>query len=335
MATINSITETLNKIIKFKVNHSIFIWGPPGIGKSSVVKQVANNNDMELIDLRVSQLAPTDLRGVPFIKDDEISRFAPPSFLPREGSGILFLDELNMATPAMMGVAQQLILDRKVGDYEVPENWFIVAAGNRSKDRAAVSQMPSPVGNRFIHFDVEPDLDSWKKHAIKEEVDERIISFLNFRPELLFKLDKNNPAWPSPRSWGFASDLLNIGLDSVSSAVGDGVSAEFNGFTTVFNSLPDIEGIFKGNKGIKVPHEPSLLYASCGALVSRAKSANDLFMGFKWLINGDVTEDYAFCYMSDVLVALQAKNILNEFVKIARTDKQYQKFLPKIQEMMS
>src|SRR6185503_10863144 len=140
--------------IRNNIKLSTMIWGPPGIGKSSIVAQMAEAHEMDCIDLRLSQLAPTDLRGLP-VAENGVSRWYPPEFLPREGSGILFLDELNLAPPAMQGMAQQLILDRRVGSYSVPPDWFVWAAGNRKEDRAAVVDTPAPQDKRFIHLTVE------------------------------------------------------------------------------------------------------------------------------------------------------------------------------------
>lgn len=330
MATVSAIRDSLKKVVANNVKHSVFLWGAPGIGKSSVVQSVASELDMQLIDLRISQLAPTDLRGLPYIEDG-LAKFAPPSFLPTEGTGILFLDEANQASPSMMALAQQLILDRQVGDYKVPAGWFIVAAGNRTSDRAAVSQMPAPVANRFIHFEVESDLASWKEYAIASGVDEQIISFMNFRPELLFKFEKNATAWPSPRSWSFADTLLQIGLD-IAAAVGEGASAEFRAYQTVFLRLPDVDKILSG-EAVDMPTEPSLMYAVCGAIVARARTANDFFNGMKWLLAA-ATEDYVGLYMSDAMVALKAKNLLGAFVKIVSKDKDVKNFMTKYQSLL-
>jgi MoxR-like ATPase len=168
-----ALEKYLQQLIQNQLFLSTMIWGAPGIGKSSIVKQVANANKIEFIDLRLSQLAPTDLRGLPvaIAPNSEngnlgTSTWYPPEFLPREGAGILFLDELNMAPPAMQGVAQQLILDRCVGAYQVPEGWYIWSAGNRKEDRASVFEMPSPLANRFLHLEVEADFDSFKAYAL-------------------------------------------------------------------------------------------------------------------------------------------------------------------------
>ena len=113
-----------------------FLWGAPGIGKSSIVKQIADSLNIGFIDLRLALMDPTDLKGIPFYdKESHSALWAPPAFLPRDGTGILFLDELNSAPPSVQASAYQLILDRKVGEYELPDGWAIVSAGNRESDR--------------------------------------------------------------------------------------------------------------------------------------------------------------------------------------------------------
>lgn len=140
--TPEALAGSLTAILSNEIKLSLMIWGPPGVGKSSIVAQCATENGLDLIDLRLSQLAPTDLRGLP-VPVDRVCTWYPPEFLPRDGRGILFLDEINMAPPAMQGIAQQLILDRKVGSYEVPDGWFVWAAGNRKEDKASVFDLPT------------------------------------------------------------------------------------------------------------------------------------------------------------------------------------------------
>ena len=130
-------------VVTQRITHAVMIWGPAGIGKSSIVSQVAAAHELAFVDVRLSQLAPTDLRGLP-VPDGKVSRWLPPEFLPQGGTGVLFLDELNMAPPTLQGVAQQLILDRRVGSYVLPDGWFVWAAGNRKEDRAATFDMPAP-----------------------------------------------------------------------------------------------------------------------------------------------------------------------------------------------
>ena len=139
----SNISTVVNKLIDQKL--PVFIWGAPGIGKSSIVKQIAKQRELEFIDLRLSLLDPTDLKGIPFFNSEtKEGIWAKPSFLPskQDSKGILFLDEINTAPPAVQASAYQLILDRKVGEYELPEGWSIVAAGNRENDRGVVYKMP-------------------------------------------------------------------------------------------------------------------------------------------------------------------------------------------------
>ena len=333
MLTVNvsEASKHLNSVIKGGIKTSIMMWGAPGIGKSSIVNKVAEENEMEVIDVRLSQLAPTDLRGLPYVENGE-ARFAPPSFLPKSGKGLLFLDEVNLAPPAIQNVAMQLVLDRKVGDYTVPDDWFIIAAGNRVEDRAAVSQMPAPLTNRFLHFTVEADLTSWKEYALTSGVEEKIISFLTFRPELLHSFNKNAIAWPSPRSWDFASDLYKIGLP-VDAAVGEGAASEFNSFVKLYSKLPDVDKIKSGDRKVKAPKEPSIIYAITGALVSRSETAEEFYNSMMWLI-GSVTEDYVGVFMSDTMTRLRSLGIQGQFVSKLTKSTEAKKFVAKYQELL-
>lgn len=275
-----SLQDYLHGLVEANIQHSLMIWGPPGIGKSTIVAKVATDCQFDFVDLRLSQLAPTDLRGLP-VADNGISRWYPPEFLPTQGQGILFLDEINMAPPAMQGVAQQLILDRKVGNYIVPEGWFIWAAGNRKEDRAAVFQMPSALTNRFLHLEILPDFDSFKFWGLKCGISEEILAFLAFRPSLLHKIHAQHPAWPSPRSWEMADQLFKSHL-SVQPAIGKAAD-EFTAFLSVYQSLPDLDEILTGKTQAKFPSEPSQRYAVTLGLVVRADSAEKAFHALKWL----------------------------------------------------
>ena len=191
----------------------VMIWGPPGVGKSQLVAEVARQHSVPLIDIRLSQLEPSDLRGIPF-RTDELVQWAVPGMLPdteRHGSsGILFMDEITSATPAVSAAAYQLILDRCLGEYRVPDGWVIFAAGNRQGDRGVTYSMPTPLANRFTHFGFDANLDDWVVWAHRHGIDDRVIAFLRFRPELLFDFDPalDPVAFPTPRSWEFAHRAL-------------------------------------------------------------------------------------------------------------------------------
>jgi hypothetical protein len=290
------LSSFLNRLVASNIKLSTMIWGPPGIGKSSIVAQTASAHKIGFIDLRLSQLAPTDLRGLPVADAKrKSSTWYAPEFLPKRGHGVLFLDEINLAPPTMQGMAQQLILDRRVGNYVVPQGWFIWAAGNRKEDRATVFDMPAPLGNRFIHLEVSPDLDSFKTYALLNRVDPRIISFVSFRPELLHRLDAQQPAWPSPRSWVMASALLDVGLD-VAPAIGAACATEFKAFLDLYSQIPNLRDILEGkaNKH-EFPSEPSVRYATVIGLMAAAQTGNEGYNAIRWLTSHASAEWVQLC----------------------------------------
>jgi MoxR-like ATPase len=300
----------LEQLISNDVQHAVMMWGKPGIGKSSIVRQLAESRDIEFVDVRLSQLMPSDLRGVP-VPTDGTTHWAPPSFLPHDGSGILFLDEINMAPPALQGVAQQLILDRRVGDYELPDGWFVWAAGNRADDRAAVYEMPGPLANRFLHVDVSISLDDFKQYAYSNKLHDSVIGFLSFKPSLLHKVDPNNSAWPSPRTWEMASSLLYADL-SVDSAVGDGVAIEFGAYVKLKEQLPDIAAIVSGKSKLKFPDEPSIAYATVTALVTHVETAKHAENAFFWSIE-NASAEWVQLLATDLFPQLREKGLFQKF----------------------
>lgn len=252
-----------------------FIWGPPGIGKSSIVKQIASANGYQFIDLRLSLMDPTDLKGIPFYdKEEHQALWAPPSFLPREGEGILFLDELNSAPPAVQASAYQLILDRKVGEYTLPDGWAIVAAGNREGDRGVVYRMPSPLANRFVHLEMDVSVDDWRDWAYESGLDERVIAYIGYKSDDLFSFDPtlNEKSFATPRSWEFVSSLLRSQMDdkllleTIGGAIGKERAVRFLSFAKVMHKLPDIEAILESGQG-EYPEEVDVLHALATGLV--------------------------------------------------------------------
>ena len=259
----------------------VMLWGPPGVGKSQIVAQVGQRHAVPVIDLRLSQMEPSDLRGIPF-REGNLVEWAIPAMLPdtqRHGAqGILFLDEITSAVPSVSAAAYQLILDRRLGDYRVPEGWAIFAAGNRQGDRGVTYTMPAPLANRFSHFEVELNLDDWVAWAYQHQLDERVIGFLRFRPELLFKFDPaHNPvAFPTPRSWEFAHRALQkfvnspqLLLNTLQACVGTAAGIELKAFIDHLDQMPDIDAILRGET-VKTPQEVDLQYAVASALVGRA-----------------------------------------------------------------
>jgi hypothetical protein len=259
----------------------VMLWGPPGVGKSQMIAQIAERHNVQVIDIRLSQMEPTDLRGIPFRTDDKVE-WATPALLPdveRHGeTGILFLDEITSAAPTVSAAAYQLILDRRLGEYQVPDGWAIFAAGNRQGDRGVTYTMPAPLANRFSHFEVDTHLDDWVAWAYANGIDERVIAFLRFRPELLFDFDPaHNPvAFPSPRSWEFAhrglqkfGDNPELLLGALQACVGPAAGIELKAFVDNLDNMPDIDAIMRG-EDVNVPKEIDLQYAVAAALVGRA-----------------------------------------------------------------
>ncbi len=264
----------------------VMLWGPPGVGKSQMVMQVAERHDVPVIDIRLSQMEPSDLRGIPF-RNNELVEWAIPAMLPdadRHGrEGVLFLDEITSAAPSVSAAAYQLILDRRLGNYRVPPGWVIFAAGNRQGDRGVTYTMPAPLANRFSHFEVDANLDDWVAWAYANGIDDRIIAFLRFRPDLLFDFDPaHNPvAFPSPRSWEFAhrallkfQDYPDLLLSSLQACVGPAAGVEVNAFIASLDQMPDLDAIIRG-EDVTAPREIDLQYAVAAALVGQAIRVRD------------------------------------------------------------
>jgi hypothetical protein len=267
----------------------VMLWGPPGVGKSQMVAQVAGRHAVPVVDIRLSQMEPSDLRGIPFRVEQRVE-WAIPAILPNAerhaAAGVLFLDEITSAPPAVSAAAYQLILDRRLGEYQVPDHWAIFAAGNRQGDRGVTYSMPAPLANRFSHFEVDTHLDDWVAWAYANGLDERVIAFLRFRPELLFDFDPaHNPvAFPSPRSWEFAHRALQKFQDepqllqgTLQACVGPAAGIEVTAFVNSLDQMPDLDAICAGDD-VLVPKEIDLQYAVAAALVGkaiRARAAED------------------------------------------------------------
>ncbi|HEU4409836.1 MAG TPA: MoxR family ATPase [Polyangiaceae bacterium] len=323
----------LAALVRRQLRLSVMIWGPPGVGKSSVVAQVARDGDLSFIDLRLGQLAPTDLRGLP-VAEGKVARWLPPEFLPVEGAGVLFLDELNMAPPTLQGIAQQLILDRRVGSYVVPDGWFIWAAGNRKEDRASVFDMPAPLANRFVHLEVLPDFESFRRYGIDAGFHERILAFLSYRPTLLHKLDPARPAWPSPRSWEMANALYEAGLD-VAPAVGPGAAAEFEAFAQLYEKLASIDEVLRG-RGDRVgfPAEPSARYAVTVALGLRAQTSEQAVGAFRWLA-GRGGAEWVQLYLGNLVAQMRARGLMGVLATCMREEPAFGEFVRDYQALLN
>ncbi len=266
--------SALNGLIDVRL--PAFIWGSPGIGKSEIVAQVAESRatpkkPYELRDVRLGLMDPTDIKGFPCPEPAKNQmRWLPPDFLPTKGSGLLFLDELTTAPPAVQAASYQLVLNRKVGNYSLPPGWDIVAAGNKESDRAVSHRMSTALANRLIHLHLEPDLDEWVAHAMDKGIHEHRIAFLRFRSNLLHVFDPNTKthAFPSPRSWFFLDKIAQgaglkgqVEYDVLKGTVGEAAATEYTSFIRVIRDLPTIDEIRVNPDGTPVPESPATLYA--------------------------------------------------------------------------
>ena len=245
----------------------VFLWGPPGVGKSSIVRAIAKERKLALIDIRASLLDPTDLRGLPAVTGGKAVWY-PPSFLPQDpaSSGLLFFDELNAAPPLVQASLYQLTLDRKVGEYVLPDGWHIVAAGNRAEDSSIVFRMPAALSNRFVHLDFEVDAEDWRSWALKAGIHLLVMSFLAVRPALLFDMKGSLRAFPTPRSWEMLSAALKqFGqaadfVDLAKGIVGEGPAMEFAGFCRRALNEEQILAIVDDPRGAELPEDLGELY---------------------------------------------------------------------------
>ena len=262
----------------------LLIHGAPGVGKSQIVKQVAEELGIGFIDVRLAEMDAVDIRGLPSVDNDKHSMtWNPPDFWPRDekSKGILFLDEIVSCDRSIQVAAYELILDRKLGDlYHVPTGWYICAAGNRVEDRAVAMSMSSALANRFMHVELAEDCDSWVKWAINAGINPAVVGFIRYRPEMLHHMEGENLeyGWPSPRSWEKVSHMVDIMEKTnakkttvkkiVFGLVGPGAGAEFMEFyknRAVYENI--LEMMLDENKPVVIPDKADQQYAMASALV--------------------------------------------------------------------
>ena len=269
-------TEARRAIMRaFKKQRPLFLWGPPGIGKSELVASIAEELGGVTVDLRLGQMEPTDIRGIPFYnKDSGKMDWAPPIDLPDEEMAsqypvvVLFLDEMNQAAPAVQGSAFQLILNRRIGKYHLPKNVVIVAAGNRDSDKGISYRMPTPLANRFVHLEMRPDFESWQQWAVNNRIHKDVVGYLSFAKQDLYDFDPRSSgrSFATPRSWTFVSELLEDGDDStnmdlIAGTIGEGLAVKFMAHRKISSNMPNPEDILAGKVNELKTKEVSAMYS--------------------------------------------------------------------------
>lgn len=269
------------------IQRPTMIWGPPGVGKSDVVRGVVallnekikvKKNHYRFVDIRLSNCDPTDLKGFPMPDAaDKTMMFFPMKSLPTDGFGVLFLDEINAAPPAVQAGAYQLVLDRKIGDYELPPGWTVLAAGNRSTDRSVVHAMPAALCNRFVHLDYTVDHEDWNNWAIRNNISETTRGYIRMQPGDINveKIEPGARAFHTPRTWAFADQVINSKLRSevmlpiLQGTIGEGMATKLIGFARDRKNMPDLDKIPLDPDGVAVPDSPSTRYAVLAGLETR------------------------------------------------------------------
>jgi len=305
-------SEVRNAIMRcFAVKRPAFIWGPPGIGKSELVEGITKDLDGVMYDLRLGQMEPTDIRGIPFYnKEAAVMDWAQPVDLPQgeqlvvdaikagqfeieaeTGTKIedlpvvvLFLDEMNSAPPSVLAAAYQLILNRRIGKYKLPDNVVMLAAGNRESDKGVTFRMPTPLANRFVHFEMKVSFDDWLEWAVQNNVHADVVGYLSFAKQDLydFQPKSSSRAFATPRSWVFVSELIDDDTldnrtvtDLVAGTVGEGLAVKFVAHRKVASKMPNPSDILQGKvKDLEVK-EVSAMYSLVVSMCYELKDAID------------------------------------------------------------
>jgi len=277
--SIREAKNLLHKLVENGDNRmSGFIHSSPGIGKSAIVKQIAIELGYELVDIRLASIEATDLCGIPYVKKgDQV--FSTPEWFPTDpnSKGILFLDELSNASINVQQAAYRLILDREINNgQKLPKGWITLAAGNLQSDRTGVKGIVPALGNRFaVHLNVVASLQDFIIYAMDAKINSKVMGFLQFKPDYLHKFTAGDAAWPSPRTWEFASNLLGCGFSDgeimsvLSGCLGEGVASEFQSFCKYYDGLPNFDEVMAGKCTYKLPKDDlGLLAAVTSSLLS-------------------------------------------------------------------
>lgn len=327
----NAITKTL--AVAHTTNQPLMLWGEPGIGKSSLVKQYAASVGAQLIDWRLTLMDAVDMRGTPREKNGR-TYWAPPAELPSNGKGILFLDELAQARMEVKNVAAMLVLERRIGEWKLPEGWWICAASNRLGDAAGTSSMPTHLNNRFWHADLNVSFADWEKWAVANDIDYRVLAYLKYRTSALLQFDPRSKeaAFATPRSWALMSAIMkNVGEDTASvgfellsswaaGAVGRAHGNEFAGFLRTMHSLCSIEQILLSPETVSTPTDPSVSYALATGLAPQV-DRNSIGNAFKFM--NRLGKEFSFIFAKKVENMQPALRKTRAFVEFAALNGDY------------
>ena len=273
-----------------------FLQSSPGMGKSSIVKQIAKEYDLELIDCRLSTMEPTDLNGLPWFNNGK-AEFQPYSFFPfvdtpiPEGKQgwLLFLDEFNSAARATQAAAYRVVLDHEIGQKKLHPECYVVAAGNKMTDGAITNKLSTAMSSRVIHLNMEISFDDWMDFAVKNQIDEKVLAYLSMYPDklMVFDPDKDEQTFTCPRTWEFVSKLIQAnggkikGLTEVlAGAITGSQASTFVQFCNVYADLVTIQDIIR-NPDIPCPSDKATQFAIMIHLTNKTDVQN-LPVVIKW-----------------------------------------------------
>ena len=252
-----------------------------GLGKTSTAQEIAADMDVPLVILSLAQYDYSEIAGWTLPNDDKTQMVrVRPDWMPTEGKGIIFLDELPQAPVTNQNIAAQLVNERRVGPHKLPHGWVVMAAGNRTSDRAGTNIMPTHLRDRLMFLEIEADIDDTVGHFTKIGVSEKVRAYLRFRPEWLHKFDTQENACPSPRSWERVSAILDWNIDercmveAIAGQVGRAASADFTGFLAVYDVVPDINKLIAKPDDAAIPDDPAVMFAVSAAISSRMATSN-------------------------------------------------------------
>ena len=294
----------------------LMVWGAPGLGKSTIIRELAKEYGVNFIDVRLAQREPVDVRGLPVPTENGVEWQVSAEW-PRDpkSKGIILFDELTAADRSLQVAAYEFILDRRLGDlYEVPDGWYICAAGNRTADRAVSTTMSSALANRFLHVELESNADNWLEWAVKNEIHPSVSGFVRFRPAMLFNQENENleRGWPTPRSWERVSTMLKVLPDdenlirhTVYGLVGNRAGVEFLAFHKTAQNL-SVKEMMLGKSKVSIPQKADLRYALCSGVAyyiwrgQNEEESQALLDGF-FRISLELGSDFAAMLMIDVM----------------------------------
>lgn len=256
-----------------------YLIGGAGLGKTTIVRTIAEEKQIPCRVVSLAQYDAGEIAGWLVSNGDSMKRLRP-DWMPKDGTGILFLDELPQAPISNQNISAQIINERRVGEHKLPDKWAIVVAGNRMSDRAGTNNMPTHVKDRLMFLEVNADLEDFIEYGYEKKFKPIVLAFIRFRPEFLHKFDRDADACPSPRSWERVNSILDWKLDpvceqeAIAGQVGMGACADFYGYKKIYETCPDVDELIRNPALAAISEDPAINYAICANLAFRMNKEN-------------------------------------------------------------